>query len=203
MFTEYEIAIMAENPEIANELQALKLEFIKKEAPYLEISDHDFLSLLVMTPTVGMALANDSVSLFEEMALNKKARKMSKGGFFLKKDPVVDAMKYLISKYNDWETPFYSLINKLIFNFCDRKSVEGTFDDTAEIQDWQYKRAVFETPYILIRFISSFFLEQDEHIINERPIEKKEFNRLIEIGQKLDLNDLPIFKMFCKTFKVR
>ena len=50
----------------------------------MDLSEHDFLSLILMTPTVGIALANGSISLFEELALNKMARKMSKGGYFLK-----------------------------------------------------------------------------------------------------------------------
>ncbi len=97
MFTEYEVELMIEDPKIQEATFELKKDFIKTEAPYLEISDQDFFSLVMLSPTVGIALANGSVSLFEELALNKKARKLSKGGYFLKKDPVVYAMKYLIS----------------------------------------------------------------------------------------------------------
>ena len=57
-----------------------------------------------------MALANGSVSLFEELALNKKARKLSKGGYFLKKDPVVYAMKFLLDKYDIWEARFFEVL---------------------------------------------------------------------------------------------
>ncbi|MGB3465403.1 MAG: hypothetical protein WBA74_09035, partial [Cyclobacteriaceae bacterium] len=89
MFTEYEIETMVERESILSAVNELKIDFLKTEAPYLEISDHDFLSLVMMTPTVGIALANGSVSLFEELALNRKARKLSKGGYFIKKDPVV------------------------------------------------------------------------------------------------------------------
>ena len=88
MFTEYEIESIIELPEILEATQALKKDFCKNEAPYLEISDHDFFSLVMMAPTVGMALADGTVSLFEELALNKKARKLSKGGYFMKKECV-------------------------------------------------------------------------------------------------------------------
>ena len=50
-------------------------DFLKTEAPYLEISDEDFFSLVVMAPTIGIAMADGKITLFEEMALNKKARK--------------------------------------------------------------------------------------------------------------------------------
>ncbi len=98
---------MVEEPAILEATKALKQEFVNKEAEFLDISDHDFLALAMMTPTVGIALANGSVSLFEELALNKKARKLSKGGYFLKRDPVVDGMKYLIKDFDIWRNKFF------------------------------------------------------------------------------------------------
>ena len=91
MFTENEIASLIARPDILEKIEPLKKEFIKKEAQFLEINDHDFLSLMIICPSVGIALANGSVSLFEEISLNKKARKLSKGGYWMKKDPVVVA----------------------------------------------------------------------------------------------------------------
>ena len=77
MFTEYEIETMMEYPEVQSATLELKKEFLKAEAPYLEIGDEDFFSLIVMTPTIGIAMADGNISFFEEMALNKKARKLS------------------------------------------------------------------------------------------------------------------------------
>ena len=65
MFTENEVAIMLENKSIENSVVELKKDFIGQEAQYMELSDHDFLSLVLLTPSVGIALANNSVSLFE------------------------------------------------------------------------------------------------------------------------------------------
>ena len=70
MFSENEVAIMIEIPEVLETIITSRKEFIEKEANFLEISEHDFLSLVMMTPTVGMALANGTVSLLEELALN-------------------------------------------------------------------------------------------------------------------------------------
>ena len=75
MFSENEVATLAEIPEISALLTPLKKEFCEAEAPYFDISNHDFLALVLMTPSVGVALANGSVSLFEELALNKMARR--------------------------------------------------------------------------------------------------------------------------------
>ena len=72
MFSENEVGIMLENQSIHDTVKSLKEEFITKEARFLEIGDHDFLSLVLLTPSVGVALANGSVSLFEELSLNKR-----------------------------------------------------------------------------------------------------------------------------------
>ena len=115
MFTEAEIAVIIENQEIEKVVESLKTHFIQKEAPYFEISNHDFLSLILLSPVVGKAMANNNISFREEMSLQKKARKLSKGGFFLSKDPVADAMKYLIKKFDQWEDEFYSSIKSVFY----------------------------------------------------------------------------------------
>ena len=202
MFTEYEVDVMIQDPEIQKATFELKKDFIKTEAPYLEITDVDFFSLVMMAPTVGIALANGSVSLFEELALNKKARKLSKGGYFLKKDPVVYSMKYLIKNYSIWEDKFFGVIKLAMahsFDFEGMKTGNGGDD----FDDSRYKRAVMTTPYIFIRFLASFFLSEDEDIISSRSIVLKDYEKLIDIGHKLDLDNIPVYKMFTKTFDVK
>ncbi|MEQ8417840.1 MAG: hypothetical protein RIG68_09555 [Imperialibacter sp.] len=203
MLTEFEIETMMEIPAILEATQKLKKDFIRTDAPYLEIGDHDFFGLIMLAPTVGVALANGSVSLFEELALNKKARKASKGGYFLKKDPTVYAMKFLLDNYTKWEEKFFDVL-KIAMNSSfdidklktkEAAVVEGDYDE--------YKRTVLNTPYILIRFISSFFLQDDEHIIQRRSMNKTDYERLLDIGQKLDLHRIPVFQQFCLTFKVK
>ena len=205
MFTEYEIATMVEDKEILEATFELKKDFIKNEAPYLEISDHDFFSLIMMTPIVGIALANDSVSLFEELALNKKARKLSKGGYFMKKDPVVYAMKFILSrqKYDEWEPKFLKVLQLSMDRSFNRQALVDEGRCTGDVDDLVYKKEVLATPYILIRFISSFFLEDDEDIINNRSIAKVEHEKVLDIGTKLGIHKIPVFYMFYNTFKVK
>ena len=69
MFTENEISALISIPDIKQATEKLKNDFIEKEAPFMEISNHDFLSVILLTPSVGIALANNSVSLMEEMSL--------------------------------------------------------------------------------------------------------------------------------------
>ncbi|MFT4834192.1 MAG: hypothetical protein ACI8WP_000951 [Flavobacteriaceae bacterium] len=202
MFTEYEIETMIELPEVLAATQALKKDFCRTEAPYLEISDHDFFSLIMMAPTLGIALADGSVSLFEEIALNKKARKLSKGGYFMKKDPVVYAMKFLLKKYDIWSDKFFNvLIIAMHASFNIGKLEKAVFDESREVEYGEYKKEVLNMPYILIRFIASFFLENDEEIIStNRYIDRNEYLQMLKIGEQLGLNKLPVFHMFMLTF---
>ena len=203
MFTEYEIDTMMEIRDIQQATFELKKYFIKNEAPYLEITDHDFFSLVMMAPTVGIAKADGKVTLFEELALNKKARKLSKGGYFMKKDPVVYAMKYLIKNYYNWSDRFFEVLKITIQTTCKLDDlILVPFDREKEVDYKEFKKAVLGSPYILIRFIASFFLENDEDIINSNhKIGKTEYQRLLIIGEKLELDKIPVFQMFCQTFK--
>ena len=203
MFTEYEIESMIAYPEVLEATRTLKKDFLKTEAPYLEISDDDFFSLIIMTPTIGIAMADGKITLFEEMALNKKARKLSKGGYFMKKDPVVYAMKFLIKNYDEWQDKFFEVLKMTIKVTCGLDGMnKNPFDASQEVDYHEYREAILHSPYLLIRFIASFFLENDEDIINENhKIGKSEYEKLVMIGEKLDLHHLSVFKMFCKTFK--
>lgn len=203
MFTEHEIHTIVEIPEVMEATRELKKDFCKKEAPYLDISDHDFFSLVMMAPTVGIALADGKLTLFEELALNKKARKLSLGGYFMKKDPVVYAMKFLMKKYDEWSDRFYDVLSLAMHKSFDMGGMEvQEFDESKEVPYEDYKFAILNSPYILIRFISSFFLESDEDIIRKRHnIGKNEYERLIQIGQKLGLQKLMVFQMFVKSFE--
>lgn len=205
MFTEYEIESMLEIPAIKQATFELKKDFVKNEAPYLELSDHDFFSMVMMAPTVGVALANGSISLFEEMALNKKARKLSKGGYFMKKDPVVHALKFLIKKFDIWSHRFYDLLKLTIQQSIDLDKIQkSSYQHNDQVDFSAYKLMVMTQPFILIRFISSFFLENDDDIIsNERIIGKSEHQVMVKIGDELGLLEIPVFQQFCDTFKVK
>jgi len=198
MFSEQEIATMIEIPEILDATLEVRKDFIANEANYLEISEHDFLSLIMMGPTVGMALANGSISLFEELALNKMARKMSKGGFFMKVDPVAHAMKFFIKNFDTWEAKFFKVIKICMSSTFD---VEGL--KTLENKSSDFARVIMNVPYVFVRFLSSFFLHEDSDVVEERSISKVEFEKLLDIGKKLELDQFPVFHAFCDTFEVK
>ncbi len=196
---------MIENPVIATAVPLLKKEFTSDRARFLEINDHDFLALVLLSPSVGMSLSNGSVSLFEELALNKKARMLSKGGYFMKKDPVVVAMGYLIKDYDHWEEQFLSFLRDIMHEVLDLKSVNFQDVKDEDVTATSFRKEVLKAPYGFVRFISSFFCSEDVEVINaeKRNISKVEFEKMMDLGTKLELNKIPIFRHFCATFNVR
>ena len=165
MFTENEVAALVAVPGIQEATFELKKEFLKEEAPFLEISDHDFLSLVILTPSIGIALANGSVSLFEEISLNKKARKLSKGGYFMKKDPVVVGMGYLIKKYSVWSDRFCGLLRQLIDATLDVEELKRSNINTPDVSDDSFCLAGLQSSFIFIRYITSFFLDDRYRLV--------------------------------------
>lgn len=198
MFTEAEIAVIIENQEIENITEELRKDFLEKTAPYFEISNHDFLSLILLSPVVGKAMANNNISFKEEMSLQKKARKLSKGGFFLSKDPVADCMKFLIKKFDEWEDKFYGTINKIFHILFEQETLDKANNTTIP-----YQIRVMEAPYILVRFISSMFLEREEDILNPGRLRKIEWEKIKSIGDKIGLSELNLFNEFMDAFEVK
>jgi hypothetical protein len=196
MFSENEIAVMIEDPDVLEMTRQLKTEFIKTEAPMMEIIDHDFFSLIMLTPSVSIALANGTISLFEELSLNRKARRFSKGGYFMKADPVIHAMKFLIKNLNGWEDRFYECILIVINKFFNLDNLD--YDDKGDLT-----LLIMESPYVLVRSLPSFFLPEDEEITNIRSISDVEFQKVLEIGKKLKLDDIPVYREFVKTFEIK
>jgi len=204
MLTANEITIILEDPEVLESVQKLKSDFRKKEAPYLDISDHDFLSLIIMMPSISISLSTGYISLLEEMALNKKARTISKGGYYLKKDPVVYAMSFLVKNASEWEDRFFQTIKLAMARSFDRTLIDGEDPDLTKISDREFKKRLMNAPYMFIRFLHSFFWDDThEDLSDKRRISKVEFNKVKEIGEKLDLSKTIIFRKFLDTFDVK
>lgn len=203
MFSENEIATMIEIEEIKQATVAVKRQFIDEEANFLDISDHDFLSLIMVTPAIGVALANGSISLFEELALNKMARKMSKGGYFMKTDPVAHAMKFVVKNFDKWEKEFLGIVETCMDATFDRTQLkELTSNESGDVIK-DFARDLMKVPYIFVRFLSTMVLNDESDIVERRSISKVEYEKIEDIGVQLHINDIPVFRSFCGTFEVR
>ncbi|GAA0194106.1 hypothetical protein GCM10009122_57330 [Fulvivirga kasyanovii] len=203
MFSENEIATMIEIPAIHEATVAIKKDFISTEASMLDISEHDFLSLIMMTPAMGLTLSNGSVSLFEELGLNKMARKMSKGGYFLKVDPVAHAMKFALKNFDAWEDKFLQAIRISMDATIDMQVLKNLKGSNLEDPVKSFARDLMTVPYIFVRFLSTMILNDEADIVDHRSISQVEYNKVIDIGKKLKIDDLPVFESFCRTFDVK
>lgn len=204
MFTENEIDALIKNEEILVATQKLKAEFIDTDAPFVDISDHDFLSLTLLTPSVCIARANNSISLMEEMALNKKARKYSKGGYFMKADPVVNAMGILIKNYDNWEDKFLAHLKFIGDLMLDKESLHSSPIKDLEITDEQYSFELLKAPFLLVRMLGSFLSNtENEDLAIERKVLQVEHDSIVKVLTKLDLIEIPLVKRHLTKFVIR
>lgn len=204
MFNEHEIEYFLQEPKIQAHVAEIKKRFILREAEFLEIGDHDFLSLVMITPSIGIALANGNVSLFEELALNKIARRMSKGGHRFKKDPVAHAMRFFIKNYDHWEMPFLDIINRCLnYSLNGRELVkipaEANFDDPVR----NFIQYLMKAPYSLVKFLTLFLLRDEKNIIQQREVSKDEYEKILDLMKKAELYQYPMMQSFLSTLRVK
>jgi len=198
MFSETEIAVINNNKEVQEVVNELKLKFLAKEAEFFEIETHDFLALIFLSTAVGKAMANNHISFAEEMSLQKKARKLSKGGFFLSKDPVADGMKYLIKSFDSWEEVFYKAVHDIFLILFKEETIEAANNPT-----YKFEQRITYAPYLLVRFLTCLFLETDDDVLEPGRIRKIEFDKLKDIGNKTGFSELRIFTEFLDRFEVK
>ncbi len=203
MFTEDQVNAILDFEGVNEKVEKLKLEFKESEVQLLDMINHDFLSMALLTPTIELALANGSISLMEEMAINQKARKFSKGGYFLQSDPVVYTMKFYIKNFNEWRDKFYDLLCEVIQLSCDLNQLT-VFDEHEErVSDFEFERNLLHAPYIFAQYMSTFFINDIEQTTVQKKISQIEYEKILEIGRKLKIDHFLIFRGFCQTFSVK
>ena len=202
MLTENEVGQIIAIPEIKEIVQQVYHGFVKEEEQLESINLHDFFSGMLIAPSIAMARVDGSTSLFEELTLNKKARRISKGGFFLTKDPVVKLIDLLQTRWDSWETKFLEALSEVIMRLApeinEEKALNLPTDSTNNIF-----LAIARSSYLLVRLLETFFLPEGDLISNTRPISKGEFQKMLSIGDQLQLSGVPSFQSFIKTFEVK
>lgn len=203
MFTENQVTALLDFEEVENKVEKLKLDFKENEVPLLDISNHDFLSLALLTPTVELALANGHISLMEEMALNQKARRFSQGGYFLQKDPVVYTLKFLINSFDAWRDKFYSLLADIIALTVHLDELKVMKGHSERVSDFEFEKNLFHAPYIFAQYMSTFFINDVDQTTVQKKISQIEYEKILEVGNKLRIDQYLVFKGFCQTFTVK
>ena len=75
MLTENEVGQLLDIPDVLEVVEELHQTFTEEEREFKGISQHDFLSGMLMLPSVALAMVDGTTSLSEELTLNKKARR--------------------------------------------------------------------------------------------------------------------------------
>ncbi|MGF1533038.1 MAG: hypothetical protein ACFCUI_05010 [Bernardetiaceae bacterium] len=203
MLTESELVALMEDQQVIDAMHLLKKDFTDAEAKFTDLSDDDFIALVLLAPSVGVALANGSISLFEELSLNKKARSLSRKSYFLKRDPLAHALKYLIQNFDKWEDRFYELIRLTMFATLGKNKVFWEAFQHPNSAEGDLATDLLNAPYIFVKLVTFLFLEEENDTITRRSISQIEYDKIVEIGKRLELGHVPVFGSFLEGFDVR
>ena len=203
MITDSELVVLMEDQEVLKSVLKLKTDFLTSEMDFIHMGDDDFVSLVLLTPSIGIALANDSISLYEELMLNRKARKLSRGSYFLKIDPISPAVTYLIENFEVWEDRFYDLIRLMLHATLKESPVISDALFNKDAGTGSLGRDILNAPYIFVKFLGFLFVEDVDDLLNTRGIEEAELDKVKYIGGKLNIANAPVFQKFCESFELR
>ncbi|QCK15253.1 hypothetical protein [Mangrovivirga cuniculi] len=195
MLEEDHIASILNDSEIRNATKELKKSFKDDVAPMLDISDHDFLALVFISPAIAIANSYQDVNIFEEVSINAKARKLSKGDFFIQTDPVAHAIKYFLDNIDKWEDHFYEHLKYIIDIKIDHDKIDNKSSNVIE--------AFNNSPHDLALVIETFFINEGEIVGEEKEISKKELEKVKLIIEKTGLSYLHPVKLFLNTYKLK
>lgn len=204
MLTETEIDSILQNQELKQEVYELKKRFLKEQAPYMEISDEDFLGLVILAPSIKLSLADGTVSFFEEVRLKRKARMFCKGKFrFFSKDPISVAMPFLIKNFSKWEKDFFDVLKDVLNKTLRQNKMFVHMLRTADVSSQDLTKDLLNAPNLLSGAMASIFVNRDEELIKSKNISKSQYEAIKEIGHLLELDQLPMFDKFVDTYSVK
>lgn len=203
MLNESELSILLQNQSVREPLDTLRSQFFSVYTEIRPLDEKDFFALTLLAPSIAIALANGSISLFEELSLTKKARMLSRQeDVFRANDPLLAALKQLTKDFQRWENSFYEAIQTAMYSSLKKNdSIWKLLHEEKSISN-NWKNDALNAPYILVKFLVLLFLEEEK--INTTPLlSQLEYKKLLEIGAKLELTKFPIFTSFCNVFDVR
>jgi hypothetical protein len=113
-------------------------------------------------------------------------------------------MGYLIKHYDIWSGRFYSVLKYIMEITFDTSNLKKSNVDEPGISDEEFCFAGLQSPFIFIRYLTSFFLDdEEEDLVAERHLSQVERDRILDIGEKLGFTEIPLFNKFVTKLKVR
>jgi hypothetical protein len=200
MLTKKEIIELTDNSLIKKEIATLQKDFSQIDRRFAEIEDEDFAAFVLITPSVGIALANREITFFEEMMLNKKARQLSQDAYFIKRDPVVHALQSLVVHFEEWENRFLEVIRLMIENLLEKNQLSKEVMSMQRHLDKESLLAL--TPPLFTKLLAFLFLDREESFFIPRKVSAFDYKKILEISKKLRINEFTIFQRFYETFSL-
>ncbi|MCC5944423.1 MAG: hypothetical protein JJT94_05765 [Bernardetiaceae bacterium] len=203
MLTESEINVLLNEEHFANTTQNLKAQFQKAAALEEELSYNDFFVLMMVMPSISIALANGKISIFEEISIFRKAQQLSRRKKIEKEDVLYQALTYLTSNFKEWETPFYTQIKNILYVSLQANPKLWAYIQSEDSVTGDYHKDLLNAPYILLKLIKFLFLEEEQELVGKHLISRSEHETIQKIGQTIDLHKIPLFQFFMASFDVR
>ncbi len=202
MLNETEILLLKHDELVQTKLEQLRQEFISIN-PDLKLSLDDILALVLIAPAVGVALANENMSIFEELSLENKLKQFTRRRDLTAKDDVLKAYQTVLGDFYTWENKLYHVLRYVVnFSLDKQKEVkELLFNEDLSNTEWGI--AAMNAPYYLIKILNLIFLADDKNMTSEKRILPIELKKIYAIGEVIDLANMPIFIKFCSTFKLK
>ncbi|MCU0391305.1 MAG: hypothetical protein MUE81_09315 [Thermoflexibacter sp.] len=200
MLTEKELLILSAPTAMKTSIATLKANFSELEEVFTKIDELDFTALILLTPAISLALSNREITFFEELMLNRKARQLSQESYFLKRDPIVHAMQYLVIHFEEWEDRFYQVISDMIDDILEKHHTNKR--NLASQEHLDNEELILATPPLFIKLLAFLFLDKEEDFFMPRKVSAFEYKKILEISKKLSIRELSIFKRFYETFAV-
>jgi hypothetical protein len=200
MLTGNELTALADDKEVKKAIQALRTDFNTLEKDFENIIEEDFIALIFLSPAVGLALANRQITFFEELMLNRKARQLSRHSYFIEKDPIVFAMKYLVIHFPAWENKFYAVIALILATILAKNEI--VHESLIANQHLDNEELILDYPPLFVSLLAFLFLENEENFFNTRKVSVFDYKKILEIAKKLNITELPLFQRFYETFEV-
>ncbi len=200
MLKETELIALADDKNVKEEIEVLRTDFNTLEKDFENIIEQDFIALILLSPAVGLALANRDITFFEELMLNRKARQLSRNSYFIEKDPIVHAMKYLVIHFPAWENKFYAVIALMLEAILVKNKT--TRESLMESQHLDNEELILAYPPLFVRLLAFLFLDNEENFFSAHKTSAFDYKKIFEISKKLNINELPLFQRFYETFEV-
>ncbi len=200
MLTQEEIIEITDNSVIKKEISSLQKDFNHIDKHFAEIAEKDFAAFILITPSVSIALANREITFFEEMMLNKKARQLSQDAYFIRRDPVVYALQFLVVHLKEWEDRFLEIIRQIIEHLLEKNQISRELMSMQKHLDNESLLAF--TPPLFAKLLSFLFLDKEEPLFTLRKVSVFEYKKILEISKKLKINEFTVFQRFYETFSL-